>query len=142
MSTRWIAAAELTLALVISGLVGCGKGDHLPTYRTTGKVVFRDGKPLEGGTIIFESIDHPVSARSVIEPDGTFRLGTFVQGDGAVAGMHRAAISPPMDMTIDRDEVRTRRVIHPRYKDIEESGLEFEVGADGPNEFEVQVSRR
>ena len=141
MSIRRIAAAEITVALVVAGLVGCGKAGLLPTYRTTGTVVFRDGKPLEGGTIIFESVDHPVSARSVIEPDGTFRLSTYDEGDGAVAGLHRVAISPPMDMTVDRDEVRTRRVIHPRYTDIEASGLEFEVSADGPNEFEVQVSR-
>lgn len=141
MKTCWLAITMLTACLV-PGLTGCGRGGGLPTYKTTGSVSFSDGKPLAGGTIVFESVDHPVTARSVIGLDGTFTLSTYDQGDGAVAGKHRVAISPAMNMAVDRDEVRAPRVIHPRYKDIDESGLEFEVKADGPNEFEVQVSPR
>ena len=69
----------------------------MPTYKTTGKVLFSDGKLLEGGTIVFESVDHPVTARSVIGLDGTFTLSTYGKGDGAVAGKHRVAISPAMN---------------------------------------------
>ena len=134
--------AAATIAMLTMGLAGCAKSDQLPTYRASGQVVFPDGKPLGGGTIVFESRDHPVTARGVIESDGSFRLSTYDQGDGAVAGPHRAAVSPAMDMTVDRDEVRMPLVVHPRYTDIDRSGLEFEVSSEGPNEFEVQVSRR
>ena len=123
-------------------LAGCGKDDRLRTYEATGRVTFGDGAPLEGGTIIFESVDHPVTARSPIELDGSFVLGTHESDDGAVAGKHKVAILPPMDMTVDRDEVRQPRLVHPRYSRVDESGLEFEVVEDGPNEFEVKVSRR
>lgn len=136
------AAKVVTGALVILTAAGCGTDGQLPTYRVTGKVMFPNGNALEGGTIIFESVDHPVSARSAIELDGTFRLGTYEEDDGAVAGKHRVAITPPMDMSVDRDQVRPKRLLHPRYSDMEASGLEFEVKEDGPNEFEVQVSRR
>ena len=91
---------------------------------------------------MFESVDHPLTARSVIDLDGTFTLSTYDPGDGAVAGKHRVAIIPPMNMAVDRDEVRAPRVIHPRYADIDESGLEFEVKSEEPNEFEIKVSRR
>ncbi len=141
MKTCWLTVT-LVAACLGPGLTGCGRGDRLPTYKTTGSVLFSDGKPLEGGTIVFESVDHPVTARSGIELDGTLTLSTYGKGDGAVAGSHRVAISPAMNMAIDRDEVRTPRVIHPRYTDIDESGLEFEVNAEGPNEFEIEVSRR
>ena len=141
MKTCWLTVT-LVAAGLAPGLTGCGRGDRLPTYKTTGSVLFSDGKPLEGGTIVFESVDHPVTARSVIDLDGTFTLNTYGKGDGAVAGKHRVAISPAVNMAIDRDEVRPRRVIHPRFTDIDESGLEFEVNAEGPNEFEIEVSRR
>ena len=141
MKICWLTVTLLATCLV-PGLAGCERGDRLPTYKATGSVSFPDGKPLAGGTIVFESVDDPVTARSVIELDGTFTLSTYGNGDGAVAGKHRVAISPAMNMAVDRDEVRAPRIIHPRYKDIDESGLEFEVNADGPNEFEVQVSQR
>ncbi len=137
-TTAWLALAMLS---ALPGVTGCGR-DGLPTYPVTGKVVFPNGRPLEGGTIVFESVDHPVAARSVIDMDGSFRLGTYEKGDGAVAGLHRVGITPADPMEIDRDERRPPRVIHPKYKDIDESGLEFEVQAKGPNEFEIEVSRR
>lgn len=136
-------SGSVQLVLLLSlAIVGCSKGDRLPTYETTGKVAYQDGSPLEGGTIIFESIDQPVTARATIGMDGTFTLGTYEEDDGAVAGKHRVAIAPAMDMTIDRDEVRPPKLIHDRFRDVETSGLEFEVVDGGLNEFEVQVRKR
>lgn len=119
--SRW---AWLLLAVVA---VGCNRGGQIPTYPVSGKVVFPDGHPLEGGSIIFESQEHGLSARSVINPDGTFKLGTYRQGDGAVAGEHRVAVVPPVNMEIDRDQSRPPPIIHPKYSDIEVSGLDCTV---------------
>lgn len=136
-----VAATGLVLLFGLT-LVGCDKGDRLATYETVGKVVFKDGSPLEGGTIIFESTDHPVTARATIQMDGSFELGTYEDDDGAVAGKHKVAIAPAMDMTVDRDEVRPPKLIHDRFRDVDSSGLEFEVVEDGTNEFEVTVGKR
>ena len=68
-------------------------------YRAdAGAIRFADGERFSGGDesfIVFESIDHNVTATGVIEVDGTFRLGTYEPGDGAVAGAHRVSITPP-----------------------------------------------
>ena len=141
MISKSLAIGSLVV-LFGSGLVGCGRGDRLPTYEATGKVAFPDGAPLEGGTILSESVDQPVTARATIEMDGSFILGTYEEDDGAVAGKHKVAIVPPMDLTVDPDEVRPRRLIHDRYRHVDESGLEFEVVADQDNEFHIEVTRR
>ena len=131
-------ATLMGMALITTG---CGKDDRLATYTVTGKVVFSDGAPLEGGTIIFESIDRGLGARGVIELDGTFHLGTYETDDGAVAGRYRVAIVPDPPMNVDPDEVKLPPVIDSRYADMDASGLEYEVRADGPNEFHIQVDR-
>jgi len=82
------------LGLVV--LPGCGKG----TCKVQGKVVYEDGQQagneLEGYSVTFESEEDRVSASGLIGSDGTFEVGTFENADGAVAGRHRVAITPPM----------------------------------------------
>ena len=131
----------LLLALIVAALFGCGRGDRLSTYPATGRVSYPDGRPLEGGTIIFESVEHAVSARGAIDIDGGFELGTYESGDGAVAGSYRVAISPPSQMDVDPDEGEVPALVHPRFTHPETSALEFTVSADGPNRFEVKVER-
>ena len=141
MTLRVSVRLALHCSLLLAFL-GCSDTNRLKTYSASGKVVFKDGKPLEGGTILFESVDQPVTARATIGVDGGFQLGTYEESDGAVAGLHKVAIAPAMDMTVDRDEVRPPRLIHDRFRDVEMSGLEFDVTEDGPNEFEVLVSKK
>ena len=67
-------------------VVGCSDDGRLSTYKVTGKVVLSNGTPLKGGWILFESPKQGLAARGVIDTDGTFRLGTYEQSVGAVAG--------------------------------------------------------
>ena len=130
------------LAASVCFAPGCGDDGRLPTYEARGQVVFQDGNPLEGGTIIFESMDHPVSPRSLISPDGKFELGTYETGDGAPVGQYRVAIMPPSQTGgVDRDEARPPAIIDPKYKDFEKSGLEYKVEAKDANEFVVKLDR-
>ena len=121
--------------------IGCGDSGRLPTYEARGTVVFPDGHPLEGGTIIFESTDHPVSPRSIILKDGSFELHTYEIGDGAPAGSYRVAIRPSSQTQYDRDERRPPPIIPGKYEDFEKSGLEYTVEAKEPNEFNITVER-
>ena len=75
------------MALLLLG--GCGSG--LPERgKVTGKVTF-NGKPVPEGTVTF----YPQTGRSAsgrIQPDGTYTLTTFDEGDGAIVGSHEVTI--------------------------------------------------
>ena len=87
----------------------------------------------------------PISGRGTIQPDGTFRLSTFAENDGAIEGDHQVAIQPPPPPSgLDRD--RVRRLPPPpfdeKYMDFETSGLTITVtrkAAD--NDFPIELER-
>ncbi len=86
---RRLASGVLVLCL----LSGCGDG-RLPTYEVTGKIVF-EGQPMAGGgQILFVPLneDHGRASTGEILPDGSFKLTTYKQGDGATLGEHRVEI--------------------------------------------------
>ena len=120
-------------------IVGCGPSGKFETYPATGKVVFSDGKPLTGGTVMFKSEDQKVSARGPITEDGTFTLGTNAPGDGAVTGWHGVSIMPPT-ARVDVDDGGYRSPIDMKFQNAQRSGLRYEVTPDGENHFEITVT--
>ena len=132
------------LVLTCISFVGCDDDGRIETYPVSGKVVFADGTPLKGGTVLCmsESAETTLSARGNIAEDGTFTLGTYEGNDGAVEGSHLVAIDPPMPENFNPDDGPAPRVIHPRFQRHRTSGLTFEVGSDGPNEVTLEVSRK
>ena len=130
--------------VVLVSLTGCGDDGRVPTYEVQGKVVFKDGSPLQGGSVIClsDSTEHSMSARGNIAEDGTFTLGTYESDDGAIAGKHLVAIDPPLPTGFNPDAGPAPRVIHPRFQQHDSSGLEFVVTDDGPNEVTLEVSRK
>lgn len=120
-------------------VVGCSDDGRLSTYKVTGKVVLSNGTPLKGGWILFESPKQGLAARGVIDTDGTFRLGTYEQSDGAVAGKHLVAITPAAPEGYNPDKGRLPPTIHRRFMHMDTSGLEFEVTPEGVNHFEITV---
>src|SRR5690349_18876722 len=93
LSAGWLFRLT-ALGLVLAVAAGCGSGNTSPVR---GKVVFKDGKPLNGGLVVFRPVDQKlqVSSRGDIHQDGTFTLGTYQEGDGAIPGKYQAAITPP-----------------------------------------------
>src|SRR5437867_3856009 len=89
---RWLEITAVSLVLVAG--VGCGKSG---LYLAHGKVTFKDGTPLKGGWVVFEpkAAGAKAGARSDIQPDGSFHLGTVKEGDGAFEGDYRVAVVPP-----------------------------------------------
>jgi hypothetical protein len=114
------------MALCLLGALGCG--GTRTTYPVQGKVAFPDGTPLTGGLVVFESLetDPPLSARGEIQSDGSFRLGTYKLGDGAVLGRHRALVVPPVPKQLDEANPGLQ-LIQPHLQRFETSGLEFTV---------------
>ena len=79
----------LPFLLLFAFLAGCGRSLP-PTASVSGKVTW-NGKPVECGTITF----YPEKGRPAtgsIQPDGSYRLTTFSNGDGAELGKHRVTI--------------------------------------------------
>jgi hypothetical protein len=127
------------IAVVCSA--GCGRGDRLKTYPTTGTITFSNGKRFSGGDgafIVLESIEHALTATGPIDADGRFVLGTYDPGDGAVAGRHRAAITPPTPKG-DADQMRAALQIHPKFQNLDTSGLEVTVEAIRANDIPITV---
>ena len=137
--------AWLVALVALVSAEGCGPRHPAETNPVSGNVVFADGEPLAtGGLILLESFEaegQQFNARGEIQADGTFRLSTFDQGDGAVAGRHRVLVRAKRDETdwFERGIV-PRPVIDPRFENFESSGLEFTV-EQGNNTFTVRVDR-
>jgi hypothetical protein len=109
---------KLTVAAVLAAVLssGCGSvsgpapgfaAKVKATVSVKGRVTYR-GKPLTHGKITLEPTDGGREARGEIAPDGSFTLGTFAEGDGALIGVHSVSVSgidPPL---------KTRREAHVR----------------------------
>jgi hypothetical protein len=75
---------------------GCAGGVNSP-HPVKG-TVYLDGQPakeLAGGTVTFNSTELHKSASGEIQADGTYRLGSLKQNDGAIPGTYQVTVSPP-----------------------------------------------
>jgi hypothetical protein len=88
---RWI----LLVGLCVGGL-GCGSGEksllvRKPCVPVTGKLVYSNQQPIAGALVVFHQANPPeegadYSASATTEADGTFKLTTYVVGDGLPVG--------------------------------------------------------
>jgi hypothetical protein len=91
----FVSAVVVALAFALLVSCGCGsspRADGSAIVPVKGKVTYK-GKPLTEGSITFEPDDFGREAHGSIKPDGTFVLTTFKEGDGAVRGLHRVAVT-------------------------------------------------
>jgi hypothetical protein len=83
-------------------LLGCNsKLSSLPkTYSVTGSVVYKDGKPVAGGSIFFRSVtDSSFAASGDIDKDGKFVVMTVKDNEkvrGLPEGEYRVTVQPPI----------------------------------------------
>ncbi len=111
------------VGLLTAGVVGRSSGEAT-TVPVEGTVTFA-GRPLLSGEVEFRS-GEGLAASGRIEPDGTYQLSTFEPRDGAVPGVYRVAIRP-----LHRFGGGALQAIPSHYADLENSGLQFEIGALG-----------
>lgn len=99
-----------SLPSILAGLIccvacwGCGpaaQGNLPDLIPVKGKVTYK-GKPLTKGRIKFEPDGYGRPASGQLQADGTYTLGTKVEGDGVVAGDHRISLSD-LDKGLARD---------------------------------------
>jgi hypothetical protein len=85
-------------ALLLVPLLGCGGRGPKPVYPVTGEVFYQGKEPCAGALVVL----HPAGAATAVDrpnatvrEDGTFRLSTFAEGDGAPAGEYGVTIVWP-----------------------------------------------
>lgn len=112
----------LAFALLAAG--GCGP--RVAMTPVEGRVTL-DGKPLEFGAVMVQPKAGP-AAQAKINPDGTFRLGTFKPDDGAIVGpatvrvICRKEITPP-----GGERSYGPNLIPEKYTRFETSGIAVEI---------------
>jgi hypothetical protein len=126
--------------------------DHPPVYPVKGKVIVK-GKPMSGGTIIFEYVGEgsdapkgppggPFRATGKIDNEGTFNLSAYVGSEGMPAGDYKVGISARQGRSesnlFDRQSAPPKKVNTAvsgnQYADPKTSGLTAQVSNDKPNE--------
>lgn len=82
-------AIALLLAAACAGCSGSG------VYPVEGQVTWKDGRPasdIAGSLVFFENAEKKTTSRGSIQPDGSFKLTTDKENDGAPAGEHTVLI--------------------------------------------------
>jgi hypothetical protein len=132
--------------------------DHPPVYPVKGKVIFK-GKPMKGGTILFEYAGEgsdtlkgppgqPFRVTGKINNEGTFNLVAYPGSEGMPAGNYKVGISIVqgrsesniLNRTLVVEKKGHSAVSTNRYADPKTSDLTAEVSKDRPNEpvFELK----
>jgi hypothetical protein len=121
-------AAGILIVSAIASLAGCGGGSNVA--RVSGTITL-DGQPLTSGTVHFVPSEGR-AAKGKIAPDGTYRLGTFGEADGALLGTHQVAIVAYEPVEIKQQgppfpKPTNKPLVPPKYLEIGSSGLTFTV---------------
>jgi hypothetical protein len=147
------------LGILALGLLLPGCSEKPKTVKVSGKVYGPDGK--EGlpaaAEIVFQPTESGRPATGIIYDDGSFRLTTFENGDGALPGRYKVVIrlvefvdrennpaklhAKLVDMTGQRAVERKQLpdIIHPNYLDPVRTPLTQEVPASG--EVEIHLNK-
>jgi hypothetical protein len=147
-------ASRLMLLASTATLLACSQTPEgrPPVYPIKGKVLYK-GKPITGGTVVFERDggdppeskaipgSGPFRATGRIEADGSFGLQAFPDAEGVPAGWYKVGISsiPPRSEGNLLDAAASAQkgnpdVLRGRYADPKTSGLRAQVVKDQANE--------
>jgi hypothetical protein len=99
VAARPLAGVLLALSLFVTA--GCSSAKKLPAvYPVEGKVVYKKGEPLTGGSVSFQSqTDSTFACSAEIQPDGSFTLWTVADKQrvkGAPPGKYNVTVVPAM----------------------------------------------
>jgi hypothetical protein len=145
MLTRTALVAAAVLAALAAG---CGPSNGVPVARARGTITYK-GKPVAKAAVAFLP-EKPgvVPALATTDENGTFRLSTYGNGDGAPVGWCRVAISltgppPPLPPHLEKAEAAAetlrmpgKPLIPPKYFLPDTSKLRAEVVAGKDNVFD------
>jgi hypothetical protein len=119
--------------------MGCNRGPKIVPAK--GVVVFEDGSPVTIGTVETNSvIEKGVQSTGKIQPDGSFVLSTFGDGDGAMVGEHQCVVVQfVMAEDIQGHKASTLGVVNPMHNSYATSGLTMTVPDSGTSALKLVV---
>ncbi|MGE3314647.1 MAG: BON domain-containing protein [Planctomycetaceae bacterium] len=137
--------SAVVVAAVAVLMASCSKAPttSVPVYPVKGKLTF-EGEPTPGAFIVLHPVGHELpkdaTPKARVSPDGTFKIGTFSNGDGAPEGEYILTAEWKKLVTKDGDTLPGPNVIPNEYSDAKTSQLRVKV-AKGDNEWEpLQIS--
>lgn len=143
---------------------GCSE-TSIGTVPVTGSVEL-DGKPVAGATVIFKPDAQGRAASGTTDAEGKFKLTTEVNGDGALPGSYRVAVTKYEGGGLDLPEVENpsdpasidaiykaaekqgktgkeaKNVIAAKFGNPDGSGLTAEIKDSGTNDFAFKVTSK
>ena len=126
--------------LLLAGVVGCGRPAYqLETAPVHGKVTL-DGEPLPSGYVVVPTARGRM-ASGAIQPDGSFVLTTYDEGDGVQVGTHPVVVNEVPPDEFSSVAAPQRVSIPPRYTSAGTSGLQVEVKAGEENFLLLELMR-
>src|SRR5262245_35488370 len=116
-------------------LCGCGSSGQNSTtiYQATGKILLVNGQPLRGAQVRLVAKLGPnrggADAFGSVETDGTFKLLTLDNKEGAMPGMYKVVITPRDNdpKTSAADKAFARQNIPTKYTSEDTTDLEAEI---------------
>jgi hypothetical protein len=119
-------------------MIGCGRPAHqLETAPVYGTVTL-DGNPLPSGYVVVPTARGRM-ASGKIQPDGSFVLSTYEDGDGAQVGTHPVVVNEVAPDEFSSIPVQNRVPIPPRYASAGTSGLQVTVKPGEENVLELTL---
>lgn len=137
-----IVLASLCLSFCL-GLCGCGKKEvagRPKLFPVSGVVTF-EGQPAAGAVVMFAPQDHQFAATAKTQADGTFRLRTFEEGDGAAEGNYKVVVYKVDVHLLEDGGVREEHHFPKKYKSADSTPLTAVVSGDQKNDLTLQVAK-
>jgi hypothetical protein len=135
-----LSVVALSVAAVTSGC-----SDRPAVAPVSGKVTY-NGKPLPYGSVGFQPAQGQPSG-AAIQPDGSFRLSTFSEFDGAIIGPHKVKVTcyasqrPTQQGQKSAGEfVLGESLIPTQYTFLDQSGLTAEVPPEGTDSILIELT--
>jgi hypothetical protein len=126
-------ALAVVLAAALAGCSGDGRPNVGAAYPVKGKVTLPDGKAPPKVNVVFSG---PVTGSVTTESDGTFEF----KGDNA--GLPAGEYKVRLESAESKGSVKRPVVPFPgKYLDEDASGLTAVVKADGPNDFDLKLTK-
>ena len=140
-ATGWAGLAVLLVAC-LAVETGCGRRPALAPV--SGRVTL-DGRPLGFGSVMIQPTAGP-AARGRIQPDGSFTVGTFAPGDGAIVGPATVRVAcyeqqRPGAAAQQGEPTLGKSLIPEKYTQFETSGITTTVAAGMPP-LEIPLSSK
>ena len=86
--------------------------------------------------------EHNLGAKGFVQPDGTFRMGTYKEDDGAIEGEHLVIVVPSNKDPKDDTGGPPRGIVDVHFRNFNTSGLRVNVTKDASaNDFTLKVER-